>query len=460
MLGDSMSKTVVTATTAARAKSLSRSHKLRNEDNQKHANEVVVPHQAIDDAQALHVKDSHTADNTLAGDFSFSGVMADAAASASLMDATAGAFGGMSNLMQDDASSSGGGMFGGDNTPLIIGGVVLVGAGIAVAASGGDDDNDTPVVPANAAPVFTAATLAAAVAEDNAAFAGKIVATDADAGATLTYATSKTLDGFVLKSDGSYTLDTTKATYQSLAEGETKTFTIDVNVTDGKVAAPVGGTLTFTVTGKNDAPTFAAAKQDLTIAENAVLAGTATATDIDNGSTVSYSVSTDGKNGHAVIAADGKFTYTPAADALEVNRTDSFVITASDGKGGTSTQTVNVGITNVGPTTSTIAVAAAGSNTDSDTNDTTYNVSLGNYNYTITGFDAGVGAGGDHIVGPVGLGLPAIDNSNTADGKVILTYASGGQVATITIDGLTTAQDAAIFGPNSFNTVFGAGSIA
>lgn len=58
-----------------------------------------------------------------------------------------------------------------------------------------------------------------------------------------------------------------------------------------------------------------------------------------NGDVVSYSATTGGKG--TVSISDGTLTYTPDAAA---SGTDSITITASDGKGGTAVQTVNVSV--------------------------------------------------------------------------------------------------------------------
>ena len=361
-----MSKSVVTATKAARAKSLSRGKKLHNEQNQKHAaEEAVVAHQTAEDAQALHTSSSN--DNTLAGDFSFSGVMADAASTASMMDVTAGSLGGTGlTSFAQDSGGEGGGLFGGDSTPLIIGGVVLVGAGIAIAASGGDDDDDTVAPPppaANKAPTITAPATVN-IAED-ATTTGKIAATDPD-GDAITFAVKGTApQGFVLNKDGSYTIDTKGSDYQPLKAGETKDYTVTFTVSDGK-GGNTDGTLTYKVTGVDEAPA-----------------------------------------------------------------------------------------------TKAVAISGAGTNANS-TDDDVYTIAAGNYSHTITGgFDVGLTATtGDKLVGPAGSSI-SIDNSNFTDGKVVISFTSpSNQTSVITLEGLTAAQDGAIFGPTTFNTVFGAGAIS
>lgn len=256
MLGDSMSKSVVTATTAARAKAQARAKALKGEKNNQAA-EAVVPTHANDEAQALAVHDVKS-DNTLAGDFSFSAVMGDAAASASMMEATGASFGAATHTFAQDSGGEGGGLFGGDSTPLIIGGVVLVGAGIAIAASGGDDDDSTPTPTptptpaANKAPTITAPATVA-IAED-AKTTGKITATDPE-GDAITFAVTGTApQGFVLNKDGSYSIDTTGSDYQALKAGETKDYTVTFTATDAKGAAS-SSTLTYKVTGADEAST-------------------------------------------------------------------------------------------------------------------------------------------------------------------------------------------------------------
>lgn len=108
-----------------------------------------------------------------------------------------------------------------------------------------------------------------------------------------------------------------------------------VTVSDGK-----GGTATqtfnITVTPVNDAPVFGAAIQAISAAAGTAKNITLSATDVD-GDALTYTAATPGK-GVASISGN-TLTYTPRAGAWG---TDSFVVTASDGKGGTATQTINV----------------------------------------------------------------------------------------------------------------------
>jgi VCBS repeat-containing protein len=442
MLGDSMSKSVVTATTAARAKSLTRAKAHKGEQQNHKTEEAVVPQHANDDVQALAVHDVK-GDNSLAGDFSFSGVMADAASSASMTEATAGAFGGGMSSFAQDSGGEGGGLFGGDSTPLIIGGVVLVGAGIAIAASGGDDNKTpTPTPTPNVAPVATAST---AAGNEDSKITGKITATDANTTDTLTWAVKGTAPaGFTIGTDGSYTLDASNAAYQSLAAGAKSTVVANVTVSDGK-GGTADSTVTFTVTGVNDAPTLdATTTKAFSVVSGAASKFTISATDVDAGDKLTATLSTGPSNGTIDLATN---TYTAKAG---FTGTDTFTVKVTDTAGASVSQVVTVTIT--APPSQNATISAAGT-TDATTGNNTYTVVQGNYNHTITGF-----AAGDKIVGPGNYGT--LENASFTDGKAVIQFATGGQITQIELTGLTNAQDAQLFGTSDLNTVFGAGTFA
>ncbi|PLX68398.1 MAG: hypothetical protein C0602_09500, partial [Denitrovibrio sp.] len=138
----------------------------------------------------------------------------------------------------------------------------------------------------------------------------------------------------VLNDDGTFTY-TPNADYNG---SDSFTYTI----TDGK-----GGTsettVSLTVDPSNDMPI--AVDNTVTVDEDgsAVINVLANDTDID-GDTLTVESFEQPTNGTAVLNDDGTFTYTPNAD---YNGSDSFEYTITDGKGGTSTATVNIGITSV-----------------------------------------------------------------------------------------------------------------
>jgi hypothetical protein len=106
----------------------------------------------------------------------------------------------------------------------------------------------------------------------------------------------------------------------------------------------------------------------------------------------------------------------------------------------------------VAPAPTAVAVSAAG-NGDASVGDITFTVAGGNYTYTIAGFGAG-----DKIDFPVDQ-APTIINSSVTDNSVDIQWAFSGQTVIVTLTGLTTAQDEAIYSVGSFNSLFGADSI-
>ncbi|WP_316801641.1 Calx-beta domain-containing protein [Pedobacter frigidisoli] len=81
----------------------------------------------------------------------------------------------------------------------------------------------------------------------------------------------------------------------------------------------------------------------ITTPEDTAANGTITATDPD-GNTLTFTVNTPPAHGTVTVNPDGTYTYVPAKD---YNGTDSFVVTVSDGKGGTTPVTINVTVTPV-----------------------------------------------------------------------------------------------------------------
>jgi VCBS repeat-containing protein len=78
-------------------------------------------------------------------------------------------------------------------------------------------------------------------------------------------------------------------------------------------------------------------------AEDTPVSGQVVATDVE-GSPLTYSLDSGPANGSVTVNGDGTWTYTPDAD---YNGPDSFTVIVSDGNGGTTTSTVNIGVTAV-----------------------------------------------------------------------------------------------------------------
>ena len=156
-------------------------------------------------------------------------------------------------------------------------------------------------------------------------------------------------------STSAYVVSTAAARGTTSINGNTMIYTPSVNYngTDSVVVTASDGkggtttqTINMTVTPVNDAPTFATASQDVSATAGAARTITLAATDVD-GDALTYSTARPGK-GTATISGS-TLTYTPTSSA---SGSDNFVVTASDGKGGTATQTINA---TIAPTTDTTA---------------------------------------------------------------------------------------------------------
>jgi hypothetical protein len=179
---------------------------------------------------------------------------------------------------------------------------------------------------ANAPPVFSVSSQSVSTNED-AAKAITVAATDANNDALTYSVSSAALHGTTSVSGGTITY-TPAANYNG-------SDSFVVTASDGK-----GGTATqtvnMTVTPVNDPPTFATASQAVSATAGAAKTITLAAADVD-GDALTYTVATPGK-GTASIAGS-TLTYAPASSA---SGSDSFVVTASDGRGGIATQTINM----------------------------------------------------------------------------------------------------------------------
>jgi hypothetical protein len=142
------------------------------------------------------------------------------------------------------------------------------------------------------------------------------VATDPDAGTTLTYKLESGPTGATVSSAGQF----------AWTPGTTQigSFNIVVSVSDGALADTAKAKIT--VTPSNRAPSFVTKLRDTTINEGKTLTFSYSATDPDAGTTIAYSLS-NAPTG-ATISASGVLTFTPPATPA-----GSYVITAvaSDG---------------------------------------------------------------------------------------------------------------------------------
>ena len=169
----------------------------------------------------------------------------------------------------------------------------------------------------------------------------------------LTFENFDNAEGFNLGPNGIYTLDTTLPDYQSLAEGETTTITIgygvqsDLDNTNGFGSS----TLTFTITGKDDAPTFVGNKDGTVVEDDpiGIVTGGLNIVDVDNNANLNFITETDVDKtyGTFTIDATGNWIYqldntNPAVNALNTGETLTETITVAAVTGGTQTITITI----------------------------------------------------------------------------------------------------------------------
>ena len=193
-------------------------------------------------------------------------------------------------------------------------------------ASDGATINVT-VNPVNDAPV---AKPGSATTSEDTSVDGRVIATDVD-GDVLTYSlyANPSHGSVTMNPDGTFTY-TPDADFNG-----TDSFMYQVDDGHGGGATAI---VSITVDPVNDAPV--ASDVAVTTDEDTPANGTILASDVD-GDTLSYIVTDNPLHGAVAIDADGNFTYVPDAD---YNGADSFVVTVSDGNGGTDTATVNITI--------------------------------------------------------------------------------------------------------------------
>jgi len=198
----------------------------------------------------------------------------------------------------------------------------------------------------NDAPIAQAASFA--VAEDAALVTGAVVGSDADAGATLSYAlVGPAPAGLVFGSDGSYIFDPSNAAYQSLGVGQSQVITAPYRVTDDQGATSTAN-LVITVTGTNDVPVAQAAT--LSVAEDApIVSGSVVATDVDANAALSFALTGAAPAG-LTFNADGSYSFAAsnaAYQSLGVGQSQVITVpyTVTDDQGASSSAALVITVT-------------------------------------------------------------------------------------------------------------------
>jgi hypothetical protein len=220
--------------------------------------------------------------------------------------------------------------------------------------------------------------------------------------------------------------------------------------------------------GSSSTPTYAIASAAASVDEGGVATFNVTTTNVAAG-TLAYTLTgtaTSGADytapGVLTIGADGKGTLavqTTADNTTEAGAAETLILNI----GGT-TGTISITDTSLTPSggssTASKALTSADNNlTVADggsTVNTTYTVASGTYTATISGFGAG-----DKLSFFAGASTQVLPDTSDADGiqSIQASDAATGTTTTITLTGLTTEQDTALFNIPSMGTVFGAGTI-
>lgn len=201
----------------------------------------------------------------------------------------------------------------------------------------------------NRPPVINAQAFSVPENSANNTVVGTVVASDPDAGQTLTYAITAGNTGGAFAINSS-TGQLRVANSAALNFETTPIFALTVQVTDN--ASPplsASNTVTISLTNVNEAPVVAA--QTFSVAENSVngtVVGTVVASDPDANTTLSYSLTAGNTSGaFAINAATGQLTVANSA-ALDFETTPTFALTVSVSDGGlATTATITVNLTNV-----------------------------------------------------------------------------------------------------------------
>ncbi|MFH0266621.1 VCBS domain-containing protein [Vibrio rumoiensis] len=204
----------------------------------------------------------------------------------------------------------------------------------------------------NNVPVITAVQTQT-IAEDASQISGQLSAKDIDNDAdisAITYAVDGQAPvGFTLNPGGSYQFVATDSSYQSLADGEPLNVTIDVVATDNQSGTSQPHTLTFTVTGTNDAPVISPiTAQTANEGDAQLVTGTVTSSDVDNGATATYS--TTATVAGFVLNANGSYRFDPSDAAYQhlavgVSQDITIPVTVTDEHGTTDSTDLVITIT-------------------------------------------------------------------------------------------------------------------
>jgi hypothetical protein len=248
----------------------------------------------------------------------------------------------------------------------------------------------------NEAPVINNQTFSVTENSANGTAVGTVVASDADAGQTLTYSITagNTSNAFAINSStGALTVNTSSVlNYEAVTS-----FALTVKVQDnGAGTKSSTATITVNITNVNEAPALTG--QTFSLAENSAngtAVGTVTGSDPDAGQTVAYSITAGNtSDAFAINASSGAITVNNAS-ALNYESSSSFALTVTVQDNGTpaltGSATVTVNLTNVNEapviSNQTFSISEASTNgaavgtvaaSDPESSALTYSITAGN----------------------------------------------------------------------------------
>ena len=191
------------------------------------------------------------------------------------------------------------------------------------------------VNPVNDAPTTSGATVSG---QEDGSIAGRVTGHDVD-GDALTFGLAQ--NGGPAHGTVTFNPDGTFNYVPAANFNGTDSFTYTVSDGNGGTAT---GMVSVNVAAVNDAPTTA--NSSVTGTEDTPITGQVTGADVD-GDALTFGLAQGPAHGSVTFNPDGTYSYTPTADWAG---TDSFSYTVSDGKGGTATGTVNLGVAAVADT--------------------------------------------------------------------------------------------------------------
>jgi hypothetical protein len=279
-----------------------------------------------------------------------------------------------------------------------------------------------------------------AVDGDNITKDGEFTVSDAEVGAKVSYSldSGKT---FTVSASNSFIVP--EGIY---AKGQIQIKQIDAA---GNSSTAGSSTVALTVDETVVVPTIALTKDDgISLTDGITNVGTVTVSGLEAGATWQYSL-----NGGDFVNGTGTTFTLPAGETYDAGQINVRQIDVAgnesdaDGKFGSNAADWTILPSNIDVTAANTTAFDAG------VADVKFFVTSGDYTYNIANFGAG-----DKIDFPAG-NVPTVINSSNTDNAVHLQYANDGKITLLHLTGLTTAQDAAIYSVNSFNTAFGANSL-